>query len=382
MLWNALFQRFGLKIHFAHRTFPWESEARGKAHVHVVIIGFGAFDTGNKRLYDYDGEHVTTGTVDNISPYLVQGPDRAITNRSKPICDVPEMRIGNKPIDDGNFLFTPEEKAEFLRIEPAAKPFFRRWIGSDEFLNGIERWCLWLGDCPASQLRAMPHARARVEAVRDFRLRSRSAATQKLASTPTRFHVESFPARSYLVVPKVSSERRPYIPIGFIKPEIVSSDLLQIIADATPYHFGVLSSAMHMAWVRLVAGRLESRYRYSNRLVYNNFPWPQSPSPKQQDAVEKCARYILELRTDFGDGRHGFLPTRKSGVTPATLATLYDPITMPAPLLKAHQALDRAVDRCYRSEAFPSDRHRVEYLFALYEKITAPLVASAKPKRR
>jgi len=383
VLWNALFQRFSIKIHFGHRTFPWESEARGKAHVHVVIIGFGAFDAVNKQLYDYDEEdHVTISVVNNISPYLVQGPDRAITNRTKPICSVPQMGIGNKPIDDGNFLFTSENKAEFLRLEPNAKPFFRRWIGSEEFINGIERWCLWLGDCPAAQLRNMPQALARVEAVRKFRLRSKSAPTQKLASTPTRFHVENFPQRSYLVVPKVSSERRPYIPIGFIKPDVVSSDLLQIVPEATLYHFGVLSSAMNMAWVRHVCGRLKSDFRYSNRLVYNNFPWPQSPTLKQQNIVEDCARRVLELRTEFGDGRHGFLPTRKSGVDRATLADLYNPLTMPAALLKAHQKLDRAVDRCYRLEPFPSDRHRVEYLFALYEKITAPLLPASKPKRK
>jgi hypothetical protein len=382
LLWNPLFQHCGLKLHFAHRTFPWESEARGKAHVHVVIIGFGAFDTSNKRLYDYGGDDATISFVSNISPYLVQGPDRAITNRTKPLCAVPQMNIGNKPIDDGNFLFTTEEKADFVRMEPAAQPFFRRWIGSEEFINGIERWCLWLGDCPAAQLRDMPRAWARVEAVRKFRLRSKSAPTQKLASTPTRFHVENFPRRSYLVVPKVSSERRSYIPIGFIKPEVISSDLLQIVAEATFYHFGVLSSAMHMAWVRQVCGRLESRYRYSNRLVYNNFPWPQSPTQSRQDVVEDCARRVLELRMNCGDGRHGFLSTKKAHVTPATLADLYDPIAMPAPLLRAHQALDRAVDRCYRREPFASDRDRIEYLFALYEKLTTPLVAEAKPTRR
>ncbi len=382
VLWNPLFHDFGLKIHFAHRTFPWESEARGKAHVHVVIIGFGAFDIGNKKLYDYDGGDATLNVVNNISPYLVQGPDRAVTNRTKPICAVPQMGIGNKPIDDGNYLFTPEEKAEYLRLEPLAKPFFRRWIGSEEFINGIERWCLWLGDCPAAQLRNMPQALARVEAVRKFRLKSKSAPTQKLASTPTRFHVENFPQRSYLVVPKVSSERRTYIPIGFIRPEVLSSDLLQIVPEAALYHFGVLSSAMNMAWVRHVCGRLKSDYRYSNRLVYNNFPWPESPTQAQQDAVENCARKVLELRLEYGDGRHGYLPTKKPRVVPATLADLYDPLTMPAPLLKAHQALDRAVDRCYRKEPFPSDRHRVEYLFALYEKITAPLLPAGKPKQK
>ena len=382
VLWNALIQQFGIELHFGHRTFPWESEARGKAHVHVVIIGFGAFDANNKRIYDYDEDHVTVSVVNNISPYLVQGPNLAITNRTKPICEIPPMGIGNKPIDDGNYLFTPEEKAEFLRIEPKSRPFFRRWIGSEEFINGIERWCLWLGDCPAAQLRDMPQAWARVEAVRKFRLRSKSAPTQKLASTPTRFHVESFPRHSYLVVPKVSSERRPYIPIGFIKPEVLSSDLLQIVPEATLYHFGVLSSVMHMAWVRQVGGRLESRYRYSNRLVYNNFPWPQSPTQAQQEAVENCAQRVLELRLEFGDGRHGFLPAKKCQTVPATLADLYDPVAMPAPLMRAHEALDRVVDRCYRSEPFPSDRHRIEYLFALYEKITSPLLPAAKPKGR
>jgi hypothetical protein len=384
VLWNSIFQRGGIKIHFGHRTFAWESEARGKAHVHVVIIGFGPFDTSNKRIYDYhtDTDNPLVSEAKNISPYLVEGPDRAIVNRSKPLCDVPEMGIGNKPIDGGNYLFTPQEKADFLRREPEAKAFFRRWIGSEEFINGIERWCLWLGECPPAQLRSLPQAFSRVEAVRKFRLTSKSAPTRKLAGTPTRFHVENFPERAYLVVPKVSSERRPYIPIGFIKPDIISSDLLQIVPEATPYHFGVLSSAMHMAWVRLVAGRLKSDFRYSNRLIYNNYPWPESPTKAQREAVENCVCRVLELRVKFGDGRHGFLGTKKSGDAPATLADLYDPVAMPAGLAKAHVALDRAVDRCYRPEPFPSDRHRVEYLFALYERLTAPLVAAAKPARK
>lgn len=184
--------------------------------------------------------------------------------------------LGNPPFVGGNYLFTPDEKAEFLKLEPDAKPFFRRWVGSEEFIKGVERWCLWLGDCPPAQLRRMPHALARVAAVRKLRLASKSAATRKLADKPTRFHVENFPSQSYLVIPKVSSERRPYIPIGFLKPEIISSDLLLVVADATLYHFGALSSAMHMAWVRQVCGRLKSDYRYSAKLVYNNYPWPPS----------------------------------------------------------------------------------------------------------
>jgi len=367
VLWNTLFQRYGVKIHFGHRTFAWESEARGKAHVHVVIIGFGAFDTANKRIYEVEGETVTATPAKNISPYLVEGPDRAIVNRSKPLCDVPEIGIGNKPIDDGNYLFTPAEKDAFLKIEPAAAKYFRRWLGSDEFINGIERWCLWLGDCPPDELRKMPEAMKRVEAVRAFRLASKSTPTRKLAETPTRFHVENMPERNFLLIPKVSSERRRYIPIGFISPDILVSDLVFIFPDATLYHFGVLTSQMHMAWVRQVCGRLKSDYRYSAKLVYNNFPWPASVTDKQRAAVEGAAQAVLDARAQY--------PL-------ATLADLYDPLTMPAPLLKAHQALDRAVDRCYRPEPFASDRHRVEFLFALYEKLTAPLVAAAKPKRR
>lgn len=366
-LWNCLFRQFKVKIHFAHRTFAWESEARGKAHVHVVVIGFAAFDAPNKRIFDYEGEAPSVISVKNISPYLVEGSDFAITNRSKPLCRVPEMGIGNKPIDDGNYLFTPKEKADFLRQEPAAKPFFRRWIGSEEFINGIERWCLWLGDCPPEKLRRMPHCLARVEKVRKFRLASKSAPTRKIAKTPTRFHVENFPKRSFLVVPEVSSEKRPYIPIGFMPPHILCSNLVKIIPNATPFHFGVLSSAMHMAWVRQVCGRLESRYRYSNKLVYNNFPWP-TPTETQRARVEEKARAVLAARA-----RH--LPPHGS----ATLADLYDPLTMPPELHKAHTELDRAVEKCYRAEPFRSDRERVEFLFGLYEKLTAPLLP-ATPK--
>jgi hypothetical protein len=228
----------------------------------------------------------------------------------------------------------------------------------------------------------MPEAVKRVEAVRKFRAASKSAPTRRIADTPTRFHVQNMPPHKYLVVPRVSSETRKYIPMGFVQATTICSDATLIIREAGLYHFGVLSSAMHMAWVRQVCGRLKSDYRYSNRLVYNNFPWPLSPTAPQQEAVANSARRVLELRTEFGDGRHGFLPATKPGLVPATLADLYDPLAMPAPLLKAHQALDRAVDRCYRPDPFTSDRQRVEFLFALYEKITAPLVPSSKPGRK
>jgi hypothetical protein len=397
VLWNYLFQHFGQKIHFAHRTFPWASEARGKAHVHVVIIGFAAFDTANKRIYDYEGragsplpaasahnvpkrrarsdapyqptDTITVTTAKNISPYLVEGTDLAILNRSTPICDVPEIGIGNKPIDDGNYLFTPEEKAAFLKEEPMAKEFFRRWIGSEEFINGIERWCLWLGDCPPEKLRSMPHTLARVENVRKFRLASKSAPTRKIAETPMRFHVEYFPKRAFLVIPEVSSERRPYIPIGFMQPAILCSNKLRILPNATSFHFGILSSAMHMAWVRRVTGRLKSDFQYSVKLVYNNFPWP-NVSAEQRERVEEKARAVFAAREPH-------LPPRGLG----TLADLYDPLAMPAELLRAHAELDRAVEKCYRAEPFHSDRERVEFLFSLYEKLTAPLLP-VTPKTR
>ncbi len=364
VLWGELFRSYGVTIHFAHRTFAWESEARGKAHVHVVIIGFAAFDAAGKKIFDCDYESTETVTetkARNISPYLIEGPNQVVANRQTPLCDVPAIGIGNKPIDDGNYLFTPDEKDAFLAAEPDAAPLFRRWVGSKEYINGIERWCLWLGDCPPHQLRQLPEARKRVAAVRRFRAASKSVPTQKLAETPSRFHVENMPDQPYLLIPKVSSERRKYIPIGFMQPEVLTSDLCFLMPGAKLYHLGVLSSAMHMAWVRQVCGRLKSDFRYSANLVYNNFPWPDSPSENRRAAVETAAAKVLAVRAEYPE---------------STLADLYDPLAMPAKLVKAHAALDRAVDRCYRTQAFPSDRQRVEFLFALYEQLSRTLAVA------
>jgi len=383
VLWNRLFQ-LGIKIHFAYRTFAWESEAKGKAHVHVVIIGFASHNGTPKRIYESKDDNGSATIAQNISPYLVEGPDRAVVNRGKPICDVPEISIGNKPIDGGYYLFTPDEKKAFLKIEPNARKLFRRWVGSDEFINGLERWCLWLGDCTPTQLKSMREVKNRIKLVTQYRLGKipakgksnedrnvkRNPLTIKLADTPTRFHVENMPKGRFLLIPKVSSERRRYIPIGFMKPRTLVSDLAFICRHATAYHFGILTSAMHMAWVRQVGGRLKSDYRYSAKLVYNNFPWPQEPSAKQRAAVEAAARAVLDEREIY----------LKRG---ATLADLYDPLLMPPGLLKAHKALDRAVDRCYRRQPFADDRQRVEFLFALYERLTSPLIAAAeKPKKK
>lgn len=368
-LWLPLLQQFHIKIHFAHRTFSWESEARGKAHVHVIIMGFGSFDSDNKRIYEYglDRDKVTVSMARNISPYLVDGPNIVVRNRQKPLCGGGELAIGNKPIDDGNYLFTPEEKAEFLKKEPAAAKYFRRWLGGEEFINGIERWCLWLGDCTPEKLRQMPEVMRRVEAVRRYRAQSKSAPTRKIAEIPTRFHVENMPSSAFLVIPEVSSENRRYIPIGFVKPDVLCSNKLRILPDATFNHFGVLSSAMHMSWIRQVTGRLKSDYQYSVKLVYNNFPWPEAPTSKQRANIEAAAQSVLDARKKFPD---------------ATLADLYDPLSMPPELVQAHANLDRAVDLCYRPQPFENDRQRVEHLFALYEKLIAPLLPSSKKRRR
>lgn len=366
-LWGWLLAQ-GVKIHFAHRTFSWSNEARGKAAVHCVIIGFGLHDVDGKILFEYEnikGEaHAVT--VANINPYLVDAPDVVLPRRSRPICDVPEIGIGNKPIDGGHYLFTPEEKAAFIAREPAAGAFFRRWIGADEFINGHERWCLWLGGCPPEQLRAMPEALKRVQAVQALRLASKSAPTRKLAETPTRFHVENMPNTSYLLFPRVSSERRVFIPLGFIAPETLTSDSALMACSATRFHFGILTSTMHNAWVRAVCGRLKSDYRYSASIVYNNFPWP-TPTDKQRTAIEAAAQGVLEARAAHPG---------------ASLADLYDPLTMPPDLLRAHQKLDATVDAAYGYKGETTDAARVAFLFIRYQALTSLLPAESRPARK
>ncbi len=369
VLWSKLYSQ-GVKIHFAHRTFAWQSEAKGKAHVHVIIIGFGLGNVEKKLIYEYEDIKGEPKAIEvfNIAPYLVEGGDITIRNRMKPLCDVPEIGIGNKPIDGGNYLFDEEEKAAFLEREPNAEKYFRPWIGSVEFLHGYHRWCLWLGDASPKELREMPECRKRIQAVKRYRMMSKSYPTRRLAETPERFHVENFPESSFLVLPEVSSEKRKYIPIGYLSPPVICSNLVKIMHDATLYHFGTLTSAMHMAWVRQVCGRLKSDFRYSAKLVYNNYPWPLEATEAKRARVEACAQKVLDVRQRYLD-------------TGNTLADLYDAVCMPAVLVKAHIALDRAVDRCYRREPFPSDRERVEYLFGLYESLTAPLAPSAPAKK-
>jgi N-6 DNA Methylase len=369
ILWRELYGRYRMKIHFAHRTFPWESEARGKAHVHVVIVGFGASDVPTKLITDYDTdpENPTRTAVSNINPYLVEGKDLVVMSRGQPVSPVAEMTNGSKPVDGGHLLLDARERAQLLNLEPGARRFIRRFLGSEEFLNGVERYCLWLVDASPNELRQLPLVLERVAQVKASRLASRDATTRKNATRATLFAYNRQPTSNYLAIPEVSSERRAYIPIGFLTPEVICSNKIQYVPEASLYHFGILTSAMHMAWMRQVCGRLESRFSYSKDIVYNNYSWPGKVMAKHRAAVEAAAQAVLDARAQY--------PT-------STLADLYDPLAMPAPLLKAHQQLDRAVDRCYRPEPFPSDRHRVEYLFALYEQLTAPLVAAAKPARK
>jgi hypothetical protein len=396
VLWRALFEQ-RIKIHFAHGTFAWASEARGKARVHVVIVGFGASDFAPKRLYENEassrssdksnnegtkGPVVTVTEVANISPYLVAGPDLVLAPRSKPLSAVPEIVFGSMPNDGGHLLMTNFGRDTLLREQPDAAKYLRRFVGADEFLNGSERWCLWLaGENPGEFLR-MRAVKDRIHAVAVHRRSSKRATTKELANAPACFAEIRQPDCAYLLIPSVSSERRRYIPIGFMRPDTIASNLVLLVPGANLYHFGVLSSAMHMAWVRRVAGRLKSDYRYSNKIVYNNYPWPLEPSDAQRLRVEKAAKRILDLRVELGDGRAGFLPAGKKPGHAACLSDLYDQEGMPLPLYKAHATLDRAVDRCYRVQPFTSERQRVEFLFALYEKLTAPLISTAAKKKR
>ena len=327
ILWKSLFED-GVHIDFAHRTFRWDSEASIKAHVHCVIIGFSIAPFYKAKVI-YSAERPLI--VDNINAYLVDADNVFVESRTNPLCDIPKIGIGNKPIDGGFYLFTEEEKDEFIKKEPQAEKWFRPWIGSHEFINRYFRYCLWLGECPPNELRKMPECLKRVQAVRDYRLSSPSAGTVKLADTPTRFHVENMPKGNYIVVPEVSSERRKYIPMGFLDPYVLSSNLVKVIPNAEIYHFGVLTSNVHMAWVRAVCGRLKSDYRYSKDIVYNNFPWC-NPTAEQKKKIEETAQAILDARALYPD---------------CSLADLYDEVAMPPELRKAHQANDKAVMQAY-----------------------------------
>jgi len=369
VLWNLLFSHYKIKIHFAHRTFDWSNEASRNAAVHCVIVGFANFDIPSKRLFDYEDIHGEPFevVVKNINPYLVEGKDFALLSRTKPLCNVPSILFGSKLVDDGNYLFTEEEKKQFLAQEPQSKEFFKEILSGDEFLNGRKRYCLWLKDISPSKLKELKLVNERVSNVKLFRLKSTKIPTQKAATYPTLFAELRQPESDFLLVPLTSSENRKYIPLGFFSKDFIVTNSCSVITNATLFHFGILSSVMHIAWVKYTCGRLESRFRYSNTIVYNNYPFPDNPNDKQRKAIETAAQKVLDARLDFPN---------------SSLAELYDPLAMPPSLVKAHNELDKAVDLAYRNVAFTNEANRMVYLFELYEKYTADLFTKEKSKRK
>jgi len=366
VLWSWMLAQ-GIKIHFAHRTFSWSNEARGKAAVHCVIVGFGLQDVPNKIIYEYEdikGEpHAVK--VGNINPYLVDAPDLIIEKARRPICNVPEMTYGSKPADGGNLILTKAEYAELLINEPAAEQYIRPYIGSEELINGNGRYCLWLKETSPQALRQMPHVMARIDAVRKMRLASTDQNTRNWAVMPSEFQTDRQPKSDYLALPEVSSERRKFMPIAYLPVNVVASNKLYTVEGAGLYAFGLLCSSMHMGWTRALSGRLKSDYQYSAGIVYNNFPWP-SPSEKQRESIEAAAQAVLDVRAAHPQ---------------ASLADLYDPLTMPANLLKAHQALDKAVDAAYGYKGASTDAARVAFLFERYQAITSLLPAVEKTRK-
>ena len=374
-LWPLLFDRCGLEIAFAHRTFAWGSDARGVAHVHVVIIGLVRRDRepNEKRLFNYD--NINADPVESrhgsLTAYLfdagqVSNRHLVVNERSRPICDVPKLISGTQPIDGGHFIFSEDECEEFVAIEPESVKFLRPYIGSSEYIKGIMRWILCLKGATPSELRRMPYVVERMKRVKAFRLDSKRKSTLKIADYPDRYNVEVIPSQEFLVIPESSSQRREYVPIGWLEPPTIPSNLVRIVADAETWHFGILTSRMHMSWLRHIGGRLKSDYRYSAGVVYNAFPWPDM-TVAQRTKVGQLAQAVLDARARFPE---------------ATLADLYDSDVMRPELRKAHRALDAAVDRLYRGAAFSSDRERVEHLFGLYEKLVTPLTAAAAKPRR
>ena len=321
--------------------------------MHCVIVGFGIASSASKEKFIYkDGRPLK---VKNINPYLVDAPDVFLESRNKPICNVPQMRSGGKPVEGGHLIFTENEKEEFVKNEPLSEKYFRPFMGSDDFINGHGRWCLWLLNVSPKELRNMPNVMKRVDAVRDFRLNSTKEATREFANQPTRFMEIKQPMSDYLMIPATSSEKRKYIPIGYLEKNVVASNAASFVPDATLYHFGVLTSNVHMAWVRTVCGRLEMRYRYSVNVVYNNFPWP-SPTDEQKTKIEQTAQAILDARALYPD---------------CSLADLYDELTMPSELRKAHQANDKAVYEAYgKSWDMRSESDCVAYLMKMYQELT------------
>jgi hypothetical protein len=363
-----MLNKYNIKIHYAHRTFKWSNEAKGNAAVYCVIVGFANYDTINKSIFEYEDIKGEAHEIKakNINPYLVDAKDIIIKKNTNPICNVPKIKFGNQPIDGGFLLLTEEQMKGAVELEPFISKYVRRYVGSDEFINNIPRYCLWLKDAEPADLRKSSFISERLKQVKIFRESSTRKDTRELANNPSQFAFVSHNESEYIIIPSVSSERRKFIPIGFMPHIVIASNLCLIIPNASLYHFGILTSTMHMAWVKTVCGRLESRFRYSNSVVYNNYSWPENPTDKQVKAIETAAQKVLDARLEFPN---------------SSLADLYDPLTMPQALIKAHNELDKAVDLAYRPQPFTSEANRMVFLFELYEKYTADLFTKEKPKK-
>ncbi len=368
ILWNTLLNFYGIKIHFAHRTFKWSNEAKGNAAVYCVIVGFANYDTNNKSIFEYENVKGEAHELKakNINPYLVDAKDILLQNRTNTLCTIPHMISGNVAYDYGNFIFTEIEMNNFILLEPNSKKWFKKLIGGRELINNEIRYCLWLKDILPNELRKLKYVLEIVDKVKKERLAAKDKGTHRLAERPHQFRDLNNP-NNYIAVPKTSSENRKYIPISYFTEDYIPSDSIRIIENGNLYHFGILMSAIHMAWVKTVCGRLKSDLRYSKDIVYNNYPWPKNINEKQIKIIEEKAQKILDTRLQFSN---------------SSLADLYDPLTMPQYLTKAHNELDKAVDLAYRPQPFTTDAKRMEFLFELYEKYTADLFTVQKSKSK
>ena len=369
ILWGPVLHRFGMKLQFAHQTFQWRNEGKRNAAVHCIIVGFGPQEIANKRLFLYDTPKAAPHeqAASQLNPYLIDAPTVLLPSRSRPISNVPPLSFGSMPNDGGHLLLNDDERAELLTAEPALVPYVRPFVGAEEFINRKSRSCLWLVDVEPQVVRSSAILQGKARAIRDYRAASTRDATQRLADTPLLFGENRQPITNYLLVPGVSSEKRDYTPIGFLTPDTIASNLVFTVPNATFYHFGVLTSAMHMAWLRYVCGRLKSDYRYSKDIVYNNFPWPTQPSEEARQVVEAAAQAVLDARAAHPG---------------STLADLYDPLAMPPDLRAAHRTLDARVERLYRAKKFAHDTERVQHLFERYAELSAPLAPAAPTPRR
>lgn len=368
ILWNILYNVYKVKILFGHQSFKWTNEAKGKAAVHCVIIGYGLIDSEKKKIFEYrdfKGEPFEI-QAKNINPYLVSGKDIVLSSISRPICNVPKMQSGSAARDGGFLILTDIEKIELIRQNNSCSKYIKPFISGDDFINNVKRWCIWFKGEDLKAVRDIKELQERFKKVKEFREASTRAGTKKMADYPYLFAEERQPDYDFLLIPKVSGESRKYIPIAYLDKNNIVSDKTFIIPNTTLFHFGVLTSLMHMAWMRYTCSRLGGSYSYSNTIVYNNFPWPDAPSEKQIKAIEVSAQKVLDARSEFPD---------------SSLADLYDPLSMPPNLVKAHNELDKAVDLTYRSQPFTSEANRMEFLFELYEKYTADLFTKEKVKK-